>query len=121
MTDVEYTAAKVQLFDSIGRHQGKFQPFYAHDACIQPLLHFDGSVQTRRTNESNLGFRPNSPADPNPTVFRYFPRLNPGKFAWEPAPMSGGNFDEVIGHYGWTRGGLKGVDFDMGEVDSGQP
>jgi len=116
--DVAFPSQKVHLFDENQRHMGRYQPYSAYVACIQPLLMFDGSVAVRRTSDANLGFKPNDPASPEPSYFTYAPPLS-GEFAWEPPPMSP-PADRVAGHYNWTRGGLKGLDFGGTEIDTGQ-
>jgi len=119
MSDIAFPSVKVHLFDEFQRHTGKFQPYSAYESCVQPLLHFDSSVQVRRTIDSNRGFQPQDPANPEPTYITYSVPLS-GPNAWYPPMMNAPNPDVMAGHYNWTRGGLRGADFSGGEVDTGQ-
>jgi prepilin-type N-terminal cleavage/methylation domain-containing protein len=120
ISDVDYPSQKVFMHDSHQRHYTKRQLYYAYEQARQPLLHFDSSVVTRVTKRSNLGWQPNSPADPEPTYFTYAPEMNDARYAWEPPTASGEPSDTLAGYYRWTRGGLKGIDFGGSEIDTGQ-
>jgi prepilin-type N-terminal cleavage/methylation domain-containing protein len=111
---VQYPASKVHMYDSESRHQGRDQ-FYAIPSSRVPLNFFDSSAQYLPTSEANEGWHPASPGNSNPHHFPYQPR------AWE-APTTTGNPLEPIyaGYYRWTRGGLKGADFNANEIDTGQ-
>jgi hypothetical protein len=88
--------------------------YYGLAQARVPLLFFDGSVNVRRTADSNPGWRPNQPAF-DCHWFWYQPA------AWEP-PTTNGQFHEIVaGRYRWTRGGLKGIDFGGLPLDTGQP
>ncbi|MCH9058952.1 MAG: hypothetical protein IIB55_10025 [Planctomycetes bacterium] len=50
----------------------------------------------------------------NPTLYDYVPR------DWEPPTIDGSFRERVTGYYRWTRGGIKGRDFDGPEIDTGQ-
>jgi prepilin-type N-terminal cleavage/methylation domain-containing protein len=123
LSEVQYPAAKVQLNDWVGRHNGvKNVMYFAYPEATQPLLFFDASVNDRRTGNnpaapglsslpfnaafSNAGFQPNSPASPLPTRIRYEPELS-----WEPPTRSGNVADIVNGVYQWCRDGLRGIDY----------
>jgi prepilin-type N-terminal cleavage/methylation domain-containing protein len=114
--DIVYGSQKVQAMDSQQRHFGAVWQYYAYPDSRIPLLMFDQSVQVRRTNESNPGFNPAQPSQPTTTSFEYSPEL------WE-SPVKGGGFAPNFrwfvpaGHYRWTRGGLKGIDFPGGLVE----
>jgi hypothetical protein len=75
---------------------------------------FDGSVRVYKSSDINPGFRPNTPASPNPTRMRY----NPQDF--EP-PAIGDPAAQLPGRVRWTRGGLGGIDVGGAEVYTGQP
>ncbi len=116
LTTVAFPGSKVHMMDDQARHFSRRRFFYAVPTARQPLLMFDGSVSVRRTIDSNPGWRPNDPANPEPTKFTYF--AGP---SWNAPTLSGGLMDGgMIGHYRWTRGGLLGVDFGGGEIDTGQ-
>jgi len=111
---VEFPGNKVHMMDSEARHQSKDQ-YYAIPSSRVVLNFFDSSAQFLPTSESNPGWNPVSPANTGTARFAYNPR------DWE-APTSTGAPAELIqaGYYRWTRGGLKGVDFNANEIDTGQ-
>ena len=75
---------------------------------------FDGSASYRATSDANSSWMPRSPKAIMPTRINYDPR------SWE-APRTDPNKSERLdGVYRWTRGGLKGIDFDAEEIDTGQ-
>ncbi len=104
--DVTFPSQKVQMHDASGRHFGKFDYYYAIPECRQPILFFDQSVRVRVTRDANLGFDPTQPGRIFPMMFEYDPQ------PWEAQIRPG----RVTGYYRWTRYGLRGVDFDGGEV-----
>ncbi len=113
LTSVEYPSNKVAMYDQQQRHLSRRQLFYAYPEGIQPLLHFDTSVVDRKTGDSNPGFSPNAPTNPNPCRFTYRPDLG-----YESPCKNGMVAEIVIGHYQCTRAGLKGVDYHGGEVQA---
>lgn len=105
LSNVTFASQKVLMYDSHSRHFDKRRDlFYAYPESRLPLLFFDTSVRTIRTSETDEGFRPTTPANPNPTTFAYSPD------GWEPRTRSGAASETVIGYYRWTREGLRGVD-----------
>jgi hypothetical protein len=111
MDHIIFPSNKVYIFDLFDRHSRKRTIFHAYEDAKQPLLMFDGSANVRRTGDSNRGWDPMNPTNISAiTSYQYYP--GPG----EPRTMSGAASDTVIGHYRWTRKGLKGVDFGGGEV-----
>ncbi len=115
MSQVAFPSRKVMLWDQYQRHFGDRIAYYAYPEARVPLLMADGSAVVRATSESNLGFYPNIPANPNPLAFNYVPR------PWEPPTLSGSSVQLMTGYYGWTRGGLAGRDFGAPEACTGQP
>ena len=109
LSSVVFPGSKVQLMDEEQRHSGGRRLYYAVPEAIQPLLTFDGSVQSVRTADCNPGWQPNSPRSGLPTNFRYWPSI------WEAQPSNGARWEFVDGMYRWTREGLKGVDFGASE------
>ncbi len=113
LTDVRFPSQKVQLFDSVARHDGKRRLYYAVPSARQPLMAFDQSVVIRRTRETNLGAVPtnaNSNPPPPPVLFT----IPQGDLELRPWDKNDLQFSTDIGmyrHYQFTRGGLKGVDF----------
>lgn len=117
ITEVSFPAQKVLMFEFHDRHQ-KREYFYAYPEAKCNLAFADGSVRSRKTSEANPGFQPNSPSSPFPTRYQYRP-ITAQNF--EPPTKNGLDAEMVIGYYRWTRGGLRGVDFDGGEISTGQP
>jgi prepilin-type N-terminal cleavage/methylation domain-containing protein len=116
LSDVSFPSQKVHVMDAEQRHFGKRRYFYAVPGARQPLLSFDGSVSTRLTQDTNEGWQPNEPENANPSRIRYFWRGG----SWEAPSTHGGAIETLIGHYRWTRGGLRGVDFMGREINTGQ-
>jgi prepilin-type N-terminal cleavage/methylation domain-containing protein len=114
LSEVSFPGQKVHMKDSEQRHFGKKRFFYAVPGARQPLLAFDGSVTIRVTQETNEGWRPNEPANPLPSTFRYYPGV------WSAPTTHGGALENSTGHYRWTRGGLRGIDYGGREINTGQ-
>lgn len=110
MDMITFPSSKVYLFDLFDRHSRKKTIFYAYDDAKEPLLFFDGSASVRRTGDANKGWNPVSPTSMAVTTYQYWP--GPG----EPRTLSGNAADVVTGYYRWTRKGLRGVDYNGGEV-----
>jgi hypothetical protein len=111
LDEVYFPSQKVELFDLFDRHSYKRTIFHAYEVAAQPLAFFDGSVSIRKTKDSNPGWNPQTPSGTGPTIYVYRP-TSPG----DPPSLSGNaTGDNVVGHYRWTRAGLKGVDFGGGE------
>jgi prepilin-type N-terminal cleavage/methylation domain-containing protein len=118
MDEASFASQKVMMFDLFDRHQYKRMLFHAYPVARQPLLFFDGNVSVRKTGDANPGWHnaPNlggiqyDPRSPEPTIYYYYPTPS------EPPTLSGADFDQVIGYYRWTRGGLRGVDYGGKEV-----
>ena len=113
LSAVLFPGSKVHMMDEEQRHGGGRRLYYAVPQAAQPLLIFDGSVQTIRTADCNPGWEPNRPQTGQPTRFRYWPQV------WEARPSTGGNWENVDGYYRWTRLGLRGVDFGAAEPSEG--
>lgn len=120
--DVTFPSQKVHLYHTNQNHFGRKQPFFGLKDSRQPLLSFDGSVNVRSNVDATPGWsNPNAPAQPTVTMpwLAYQPATNPQN-AWEPPTMSGGAVDMGFGHFRWTRGGIRGLDFGGREVNTGQ-
>jgi prepilin-type N-terminal cleavage/methylation domain-containing protein len=113
LSDVNFPSQKVMIYEMNDYHSVKNKALYhAYANAKAELGFFDGSVRILETKNANRGFNPASPNSPNPTTYVYQPTLT-----WEPPCRNGALTQEgVIGHYRWTRRGLKGVDFGGGEV-----
>ena len=118
MSSVSFPATKVHVMDSEGRHSGRVDIYYAYPRSKTVMHMFDGSATFRSTSEANLGWLPSRPQSGPPrgiTQFQFVP------YDWESRPLNGLAQELVKGYHRWTRGGLKGVDFDSNEIDTGQP
>jgi prepilin-type N-terminal cleavage/methylation domain-containing protein len=107
---VAFPSLKVHLHDTHQRHHGR-ELFWAHEDASQPLLFFDSSVVDRRTSDSGRGWQANFP-DQGPTVIHYIP------YRWQAPTSTGAASEDFFGHYHWTRGGIKGVDFGSEVTDA---
>lgn len=115
LASVTFPSRKVHLHDNEQRHFTKRNVFFAEETCRQPLLVFDGSVETVLTADTNPGWRPHLPHLRDPSTFSYQPR------PWEAPTTTGAAAISVKGYYRWTRGGLAGIDYGALEVNTGQP
>lgn len=113
LSDVLYPELKVAMYDQFDRHptvSGSPQLYNCYEDATVPLLFFDTSVRDVRTNKTNRGFNPAAPLNQTGvTSFAYTPS------GWEPARKANAP-PGVIGHYRWTRAGLRGVDVQGTEV-----
>jgi len=117
LIEVNFPAQKVAWFEFHDRHSSSEGFFHAHEEAKASQMFFDGSVRALQTSDSNPGFRPNQPKVNIPTEYRYNPDLS-----YEPPSMPDETgVDKVTGHYKWTRGGLKGVDYGGSEINTGNP
>jgi prepilin-type N-terminal cleavage/methylation domain-containing protein len=110
LADVLFPASKVWIFDLFDRHHYKRQIWHAYRQAQQPLLFFDGSVRSMKTEKSNRGWLSSSPGTAAVTNYLYYPTPQ------EPKTLSGAPNEQVTGHFRWTRGGIRGVDFGGGEA-----
>lgn len=104
-SSVTFPAGKAHMYDSFARHRSGDMLLYADEAAKQPMLFFDASVRIEGAADANPGFQPRNPASPDPTI------LMDG---------AGASRREYPGRFRWTRGGLRGIDFGGGEVNTGQ-
>jgi prepilin-type N-terminal cleavage/methylation domain-containing protein len=129
LSEVQFPAQKVFIYDSAARHFSKRPFFYAVAQARAPVAAFDASVVTRTTGvpawNDNADMNPG--ADPANPVSSAGPPASPGfplqysyePETWEPAKLNGGfgtPGDNVVGFHRWTRGGLSGIDFGGNEV-----
>jgi prepilin-type N-terminal cleavage/methylation domain-containing protein len=116
--DVAFPGQKVQIFDNVARHKGiKNANIYCADESSQPLLLFDQSCTVRKASDSNPGFQPNSPTTPLWTQVNVTAAsIAPGGSQWDAKWLRVGSYK---GKFGWTRAGLKGIDYAGGEIRTG--
>ena len=110
--EVLFPSQKVLLFDLFDRHQSRRLMFHAYPQAAQPLAFSDGSVQTKKTRDSNRGWDPVNPT--GLTVVTYY--LYRPMEAGDPPALSGTAFGDLVeGRYRWTRWGMRGNDFGAPE------
>ena len=113
-TEVSFPGAKVFFFEFHDRHSPGPDAFYAYPEARSNQLFFDNSVRAERTGASNPGFDPNNPSGVAPAVV-----YDPAPGAADPPPLHDPDGDTLKGHYRWTRGGLRGVDYGGAEIRTG--
>jgi hypothetical protein len=116
MSDISYPGQKVHMYDTMGRHFGKFNwsQAYCFEQCRQPLALLDASAAVRANRDANQGCaNPNNPSEPI-TVHASLTYVPSPIEPPAPSPNTPGT-----GYYMWTRGGMKGVDFAGKEVRTG--
>lgn len=111
IADVAFPSQKVQMYDTFGRHFGRFNAYQwqGYAASRQPLLMYDASVNVRRSGDSNPG------ANPNTGPGSAAPQISYAPSAIE--PPSPGNL-MGLPYYTWTRGGLRGIDYGGNDVQT---
>jgi prepilin-type N-terminal cleavage/methylation domain-containing protein len=109
---VAFPAQKVLWFDLFDRHSRSQPFFYAYREASQPIGFFDGSVSIRATRNANLGWQNRNQSSSLPAMVTYAP-INPGDPPALLAPLSANSLPQ---YYRWTRGGIRGVDFNGGEI-----
>ncbi len=114
-SDVAFPSNKVLLHDTEQRYFGKVNVYYQYPDARLPVTFFDGSVRVEQTVNANEGWDPTRPNSPIPTRINYD---NPDP--WE-AQRRPADQIRVLGYYHWTRGGLRGIDFNGDEINTGQP
>lgn len=122
LSDVSFPSQKVYMYDEVDRHFAKQERYYAFPDSRVLIAMFDGSVEARRTDTTNPGWQPRVPQAQAPTRLNYVASMEPAR-PWRPQvaqhEMSMGS--NLIAHYRWTRGGLKGLDVGGREISTGQP
>ncbi|MEM1185792.1 MAG: type II secretion system protein [Planctomycetota bacterium] len=116
VASVVFASGKVMLMDAYDRHSSSRRRYFLWDNAAQPLGFFDGSVRSKRAVDANLGFRPNDPTNSEPTSVAYRPDVS-----WEPPAPNGESEIVLPGRFGWTRDGLRGIDYGGRETSTGQP
>jgi len=125
LSQVTFTSQKVQMYDNQCRHRGKSQFYYGYADAVCPLLFYDASVRLKKTGpaqdpivngvrepfEANGGWDPASPRSTFALNVIYAPDL------WE-TPLRTAGQNSFPGFYKWTRGGLKGIDYDGQELNT---
>lgn len=105
LADVDHPSAKVMLHDAASWHVGRKSTYFALPHARVPMLMSDGSADVRVTADANEGWMPNIAHRFEPSRFNYTPQC------WEADAFDPSGVDSVVGHYRWTRSGLRGRDF----------
>ncbi len=93
--------------------------YYYPEADIN-MVFFDGSARNEKTGDSNPGWDPQRPRDMNAsTRIPYIP-IDTNFF---PLPQNDANGDNIEdtpypGYFGWTRKGLRGLDYGGKEINT---
>ena len=111
MGEVAFPSQKVFFWEFHDRHTVPDGIFSLFEEAKATQLFFDASVRVERTGDANVGFRPNTPAVDLPSFSKYRP------LPFEPQNRINEN---AKGHYRWTRGGLRGLDYGGREINTGQ-
>jgi prepilin-type N-terminal cleavage/methylation domain-containing protein len=117
MADVAQPGQKVWLYDTVGRHFGKYGwwQYAGFEMSRQPLGFFDGHVANYANKDVNVGDNPNltppapGQAWPAPQTHTYAPS------AIEPPAVATG-MPPCKPYFVFTRGGIKGNDVRGGDV-----
>jgi len=113
ITAVDAPSQKVFMHDNVDRYS-RIELYFGFKDANVTLLMYDLSADQRITDDSNVGWDPRAPeTSGSPLTYTFL-----GGSQWEPQARAGSDVD---GHYRWTRGGLKGIDFGGTEIDTGQP
>lgn len=113
LSEVAFPSNKVLLHDTEQRYYGRENVYYAFPDARLPVTFFDGSVRVERTGTANPGWNPDRPTSIQARI-TYDPQ------DWE-APLRAADNPQVAGWYTWTRGGIRGIDFNGDEIGTGQP
>jgi prepilin-type N-terminal cleavage/methylation domain-containing protein len=116
MADVSQMSQKVWLYDTVGRHFGKYGwwQYQGFESSQQPLGFFDGHVAVYANKDVNVGDDPNRPPPPSgqawqaPLTHTYAPSVI--------EPPAGTNMPPAKSYFAFTRGGLKGNDVRGNDV-----
>ena len=111
--EITFPASKVEFFEAGSRHGSKLQTHaFMSDAKCQHIF-FDNSVRMMNSRDSTLNFQPNSPGLAEALQLTY--EVSP----WEPGYDRFADQNVLFNsRFRWTRGGLKGVDFGGGNIDT---
>jgi prepilin-type N-terminal cleavage/methylation domain-containing protein len=113
-SQVVFSGQKVHMFEHNDWHGSSNQAFYAYAEASPQQLFFDTSVRAEKSGDSNCGWDPGNPTNPDTFYYKYTP------LSTEPDPI--GDPERLLPvRYRFTRGGLAGNDYGGSEVNTGQP
>lgn len=110
VAEVSFPSQKAMVWDKYSYYFGRRQSYCLEPNARIPVLSVDGSASVRSTASANPGWQPRNPSSSFPSSFYHQTE------AWE---TENGVLEPRIlvrGHHRWTRGGLRGRDFDGPEV-----
>ncbi len=114
-SSVRFPANKALLFEEFDYSQGlgNHGLYYADPLASVNILAFDGSAPRIATADANPGWDPDHFRDMEAT-----PELRYSSIDTRYFPEDFGRPDPYPGYYKWTRGGLEGIDFGAGEINT---
>jgi prepilin-type N-terminal cleavage/methylation domain-containing protein len=112
---VAFPSGKVAQFEEF---DWPAQLHHSYPEADSNLLFFDGSVRSERTGDANPGWDPQNPSDQTATTAVPYVPIDVDFF---PAAQNDENGDQIEdnaypGYYGWTRKGLRGIDYGGKEI-----
>lgn len=110
ITEVVFPSQKILESESHGFHAPirGIAPYRHYEDARLNVLMADSSCRMVKTGDTPVGEDPRVDNGSNtPMRFQYLPR------PWSPPTLSGAASDEVLGHFMYTRGGLKGADISI--------
>lgn len=115
-SEVRFPSQKVAMFDGFDRAKPEWK-IASDPVAVIASGYYDGSVRSSQGSEMNPGWDPWQPQSASPTVFRFKPQ------PWERGAKAERDATEgyFVGGAMWTRGGLKGLDAEGPEAQTGQP
>lgn len=112
---VSFPSNKALLFEEFDYSQGLGNQgrYYADPLASVNILAFDGSAQRIATADANPGWDPENYTDMERTVEQRYRSIDTRFF-----PDDSDRPEPYAGYYEWTRGGLEGIDFGAGEINT---
>ena len=113
--DVRFPANKALLFEEFDYSQGLGNQgrYYADPLASVNVLAFDGSAPRVATADANPGWDPEHFTDMERAAELRYHSIDTRYF-----PDDSERPDAYGGYYKWTRGGLEGIDFGAGEINT---
>lgn len=108
--DIAFPSQKVWMHDDMDWIARAGPLHHTHPEATIMTAFADGSARSYGSSELNPGWDPWRPESSEPTLFRFDPA------AWDPAEA----IDRRPGLARWTRGGIRGLDVQGAEPDTGQ-
>jgi len=108
--DITFPSQKVLMFEEFSRHQKASVAFYTHRSAIVPTLLADSSVRSVKAIDSNPGGALTSNGGRQPLFVTYV--ADP---QWSDPPWPDTSSTTQPIRFGYTLGGLKGIDFGSKE------